>query len=138
MSAALLLTAASSSTPLAQESGMPRSSRADTQPSTMVHFEGCLFTETALTSPTPVVVPMGSAQTWVLTHVKPISGDVKEDDASKTTYGVAQAEQEQLRLLNGKRVGVTGRITQGDARPMLNVVSLREITGGCPVLPHLG
>lgn len=136
--AALLLAAASSTFTQAQESGLPRSSRADTQPSTMVHVEGCVFTESALTATMPVVVAMGSEQTWVLTHVKPISGDLKDDEASKTIYGVAQAEQEQLRLLNGKRVGVTGRITSGTARPMLNVVSIREISGGCPVLPSLG
>lgn len=136
--AALLLAAASSTFTLASEAGLPRSSPADTQPATKVHVEGCVFTESALTATKPVVVTMGSQHAWVLTQVKPIAGDLKEDVASKTTYGVTLADQDQLLLLNGKRVGVVGHITSGAVRPMLNVISIREISGGCPVLPSLG
>jgi len=45
-----------------------------------------------------------------------------------------------LRSLYGKPVGVVGRVSQaGQATPRqnLDVVSIREISGGCPTVPTL-
>lgn len=103
----------------------------------MVHFAGCLFTEPELTATMPVVVAEGSTHDWVLTHVKEIAGSVPEAEAAKTIYTLTKADQAQLRALHGKSVGVTGRIGAGPKRPHLEVVSIREISGGCPVLPSL-
>lgn len=102
---------------------------------TMVHFEGCVFPEAALTSATPVVVPSGSTQPYLLTNVKVVSGSVTDEQASKTIYTLVKADREELRVLYGKRVGVTGRLEGGGARPNLEVVGIREISGGCPTLP---
>jgi hypothetical protein len=112
-------------------------SAASAQRNTMLHLEGCLFTETALTSTTPIVVPAGSTQSYVLTQTKKISGAVSDEEVAKTTYGLDKADQEQLRLLYGKRVGVTGHVRPDPKRPKIDVVSIREISGGCPVLPNL-
>jgi hypothetical protein len=103
----------------------------------MVHFAGCLFTELELTATMPVVVAEGAAPTWVLTNVKEIAGSVPESEATKTIYTLTKADEAQLRTLHGKSVGVTGRIGTGPRRPHLDVVSIREISGGCPVLPSL-
>ena len=104
---------------------------------TMVHFEGCLFTEPALTATVPIVVPAGVPQKWVLTNVKVVAGDVKDEEAGRTTYGLATVKDDQARSFYSKRVGVTGRVAAGTPRPTLSVVDLREISGGCPTLPSL-
>lgn len=103
----------------------------------MVHVEGCVFPEAALTATKPVIVPAGTTQTYVLTNVKLIAGSIKEDEATKTTYTLAKGDQDQLRSLNGKRVGVVGHVAQAANRPGLSIVSIREISGGCPTLPTL-
>jgi hypothetical protein len=109
------------------------------QPSSgnMVHFEGCVFTETALTSTTPVVVPAGNTQSYVLTNIKVIAGSVSADEGAKNTYAMTKADQDQLRSLYGKRVGVVGKVSPSPKRPNLEVVSIREISGGCPTLPSV-
>lgn len=102
---------------------------------TMVHFEGCLFTETALTANPPILTaPIGN-QTYVLTAAKLIAGAIPEDEVAKTVYALDKVEQGDLRALYGKRVGVTGRVTQTPTRPRIDVVDLREISGGCPAIP---
>lgn len=107
------------------------------QAAAVVHFEGCLFTEPALTAKTPIVVPAGVPQKWVLTSVKVIAGDIKDEEATQTTYALTKVNDERARPFYGKRVGVTGRVSAGSPRPNLDVVDLREISGGCPVLPSL-
>ena len=111
-----------------QESASPAS-----QPN--VHLEGCLFTEAGLTATAPVIIPAGSTQTYILTNAKVIAGSVSEDEVAKTTYALSYADQEELRSFHGKRVGVVGRAAASPERPKLDVVSIREISGGCPTLP---
>jgi hypothetical protein len=110
---------------------------ASAQANTMIHLEGCVFTETALTATTPVVIPAGTTQAYVLTHTKKISGSQPDDEVAKTIYALDKIDQDQLRALYGKRVGVTGRVKTAPKRPQIEVVSIREISGGCPVLPSL-
>jgi hypothetical protein len=121
---------AASASSAAQRSGQ-------SSPSPMVHFEGCLFTESALTAKMPIVVPVGTTEGWVLTHVKALAGEIKDDEASRTTYTLGKMPPELGRQFYGKRVGVTGRVSGGTPRPTLNIVDVREISGGCPVLPNL-
>jgi hypothetical protein len=102
-----------------------------------VHFEGCVFTETALTSTTAVVIPVGSTQSYILTNIKVIAGTVSADEAAKNIYAMTKVDQEELRSLYGKRVGVVGKVSPSPKRPNLEVVSIREISGGCPTLPSL-
>lgn len=126
--------------PLLTSGPNPPAPQAAAQPATqptMVHFEGCLFTESSLTATMPIVVPAGTTQKWVLTHVKVISGAIGDDEASRTTYALNKMEPELGRSFYGKRVGVTGRVSPATPRPTLEVVDLREISGGCPVLPSL-
>jgi len=104
-----------------------------------VHFEGCVFPEAALNSATPIV-PSTSTAPYVLTNVKVISGVIKDEEAAKTTYTLTTATADELRSLYGKRVGVVGRVNQAGqtpTRPNLDVVSIREISGGCPTVPTL-
>jgi hypothetical protein len=111
---------------------------AASQPSSnMVHFEGCVFTEAALTSTTPIVIPVGTTQSYVLTNIKAIAGSVSADEAAKNTYALTKADQEQMRSLYGKRVGVVGKVTPAPKRPNLEIVSIREISGGCPTMPSV-
>lgn len=102
-----------------------------------VHVEGCLFTEQELTAPAPLVVTSETAYAWILTNVKPIAGPLTEDDAAKTIYAIGKLDQAQLRSFHSKRVGVVGRVGPGSPRPTLDVVSIREISGGCPTLPRV-
>lgn len=102
-----------------------------------VHFEGCLFTEPALTATMPIVVPSGVPQTWVLTGAKVIAGPMKDADVEKQIYVLTTVEQDQARAFYGKRVGIVGRVGKGATHPTLDVISIRDISGGCPVLPNL-
>ena len=42
-----------------------------------------------------------------------------------------------MRSLNGKRVGVTGRVSKTDSGARIEVVDLREISGGCSTVPNM-
>lgn len=121
----------STTTPASQLAPRPASQQ------TVVHFEGCLFTEPALTAMTPLVVPVGVPQPWVLTNVKVIAGDIPDEEAARTIYTLKKAKDDQVRGFYSKRVGVTGRVTPATPRPTLDVVDIREISGACPVLPRL-
>jgi hypothetical protein len=100
-----------------------------------IHVEGCLFTEAGLASGTPVIIPAGSTQSYVLTNTKLIAGSISEEEAAKTIYVLSQGNQDELRSFHTKRVGVVGRAGSGSDRPRLDIVSIREISGGCPTLP---
>lgn len=106
---------------------------ADTAPK--VHFEGCVFTEAALTATKPIVVTAGTHQAFVLTNVKVIAGSVPDAEASRHVYALDGTEQEALLRMNGKRVGVVGRVVNATPRPKLEIISVRDISGGCPTLP---
>ena len=99
---------------------------------TMVHFEGCVFPERALSSDKPVVVPSGSVEDYILTHTKIIAGSNPKTDG---IFTLDHVEQDRLRDLIGKRVGVTGRIDEESERPEFRVTSIREIVGTCPRTP---
>ena len=104
---------------------------------TSVHVEGCVFTQQELTATSPAVIPVGSTQTYILTDLRVIAGALSADDAAKTNYTLTKGDQEQLRSFHGKRVGVVGRTGPGTPRPTLEVVSIRDISGGCPALPKV-
>ena len=104
---------------------------------TSVHVEGCVFTQEELTAKMPAVVPVGSTQTYILTDLTVIAGALSADDAAKTIYTLTKGDQEELRSFHGKRVGVVGRTGPGTPRPTLEVVSIRDISGGCPTLPRV-
>lgn len=122
-----------------QESGAPRQSQATAPVSSnpMVHLEGCVFVPEALDSPTPVSIVTGRSYTYLLTHGKVISGPLTDEVVGRTTYLLDKVAQDELRGYYGKRVGVTGRVGSEPVRPKLEVVSIREVSGGCPVLPRL-
>jgi hypothetical protein len=107
------------------------------QDNSMIHLEGCVFTETALTATMPIVIPANGSQSYILTHTKLIAGSMSAEEVAKTTYALDKVDQEQLRSVYGKRVGVTGRVRTAPTRPKIEIVSVREISGGCPVLPSL-
>lgn len=117
--------------------GQQPAAAASQSSSNKVHFEGCVFTEAALTSTTPIIIPVGSTQSYVLTNIKAIAGSVSADEAAKNTYALTKADQEQMRSLYGKRVGVVGIVTPAAKRPNLEIVSIREISGGCPTMPSV-
>jgi len=100
----------------------------------IVHFEGCVFPGRALTASGPVVAAT-SGETYVLTHTKIVAGtaESQEEEAPLTLREVAE---ERLRALNGKRVGVTGRIDASAKPRAFQVVSIREIAGTCPTRPN--
>ena len=104
-------------------------------PGTMVHFEGCLFTESALMASTPILVAPAGTQTYVLTDAKHLAGKVSEEEVAKTIYTLDKVDQAEMRANYGKRVGVVGNLAGGAPRPKLEVASIREISGGCPAIP---
>ena len=79
----------------------------------------------------------GVPQTWVLTSVKVIAGQLKDTDVAKQVYLLNKVDQTQAQAFYGKRVGVVGHVGAGATHPTLEVISMREISGGCPVLPNL-
>ncbi len=101
----------------------------------MVHFEGCVFTESALTASPPVLMAPSGTQTYVLTDAKHIAGKVSEEEVAKTIYTLDKVDQAEMRSNYGKRVGVVGNVASGSPRPKLEVASIREISGGCPAVP---
>lgn len=107
------------------------------EPRPVVHLEGCVFTESSLTGTVPDTISAGSVLAYVLTQVKVISGAVPADVAAKTTYSLKDVDQDRMRSLYRKRVGVTGRTGTGSDRPDLDVVSIREISGGCSPRPDV-
>ncbi len=107
------------------------------QPATaVVHIEGCVFPESALTATAPVV-SVATAQAFVLTDIKVIAGDIDDEDAAGIIYTVKTTDPAPLRSLNQKRAGVTGRVTAGTPRPSFDIVSIREISGSCPPVPRV-
>ena len=85
-------------------------------PVRMCTSESCVFPEAALTSAASIV-PAASTGPYVLTNVKVISGVVTDEVASKTAYTLAKVNQDELRMLYGKRVGVTGRVSETPTPP---------------------
>jgi hypothetical protein len=134
VSAAVLCLGASlaSQTP----SNAAQESRATTTASTSgpnLHLEGCVFPERALTSATPVPVPAGSVDRYVLTNTKIIAGS---DATEGSMFKLDEVAQDRLRDLSGKRVGVTGRSEGASDGAALRVTSIREIVGTCPPTPR--
>lgn len=93
---------------------------------TRVHLEGCLLPEQGLSGTRSRFAPADPNATYILTESKVIAGPDDAVDA-EGELKVQHDEPKQLRDLAGKRVGVTGDIS--DAK--LSVVSIREIVGGC-------
>jgi hypothetical protein len=116
--------------------GLPaagQESQTQSQQATMVHVEGCVFPQRALTASKAVLMPAGSTDAYFLTNINVIAapGDGIDD---KSVFKLDRVAQERLRALIGKRVGVTGRIERS-ADPLFRVTSIREIVGICPVTP---
>lgn len=102
---------------------------------TAVHLEGCVFAKQALSSPKPVAIPFGTTQDYVLTDVKVIAVASGVAVADGQIFKIAQVPQDRLRELAGQRVGVTGRTGGSGELSPLEVTSIREIAGTCPVVP---
>lgn len=103
--------------------------------STTVHFEGCVFPERAVSSNPPYIVPAGSAEDFLLTNTRAVSGSEPGTEDPGVMYKLEQVTLERLSALTGKRVGVTGRIEKEPELPAFQVVSIREISGWCPNRP---
>jgi hypothetical protein len=88
-----------------------------------------------MSSSKPVVVPYGSVEDYVLTDIKPVAIANGVGDPTGRVFSLQQVDQDRLRQLNGKRVGVTGRIEDKPDLPKLDAVSIVEITGSCPATP---
>lgn len=120
----------------AQQSAIPESQATEPRETTAgskIHLEGCLYPERALSAAKPVIVPAGSVEPYVLTDTKHISGEPRSDEAR--VFALHEVAPDRLRALNGKRVGVTGRVAEQTGMPALHVISLREIVGACPAVP---
>lgn len=119
-------------TPAAQEGAAPQESANDKK----VNVEGCLFPNRALSSPDPVVVPADSREDFVVTDAKVISASpgIKNVDGQK--FKLSGVEQDRLRELNGKRVGVSARLEDKPGMGQLNVISILETAGSCPATPR--
>ena len=119
----------------AQAPAQESSSASGSPSNTSVHLEGCLFTEAGLSATAPIIIPAGSTQTYILTNGKVIAGSVSDEEAAKTNYQLSYGNQEEMRSFHGRRVGVVGRVAETPKGKSLEVVSIREISGGCPATP---
>ena len=123
----------------AQQSQAPKSGPAGPPPSARstaaVHLEGCVFPKRALSSPKPVVIPFGTVQDYVLSDIKVIAVASGVNVADGQIFKIDQVPQDRLRELAGRRVGVTGRTGGSGELSPLEVTSIREIMGTCPVVP---
>jgi hypothetical protein len=120
----------------AQAPAQELSSASGSPSNTSVHLEGCLFTEAGLSATTPIIIPAGSTQTYILTNGKVIAGSVSDEEAATTHYQLSYGNQAELRSFHGRRVGVVGRVAATPKGKSLEVVSIREISGGCPAMPR--
>ena len=102
-----------------------------------VNLEGCVFPKRALSS-APVTGPAGSAgnvDDYVVTDTHVISASTGLPALEGRVFTVKGVEQEKLRELIGKRVDVSARVDDKPSAPELQVISLIETVGLCPVVP---
>jgi hypothetical protein len=103
---------------------------------TTVHLEGCVFPKRALTEKQPVTVPEGKVEDYVLSETTVVAVAEGTTVAPGTVLALQQADAALLRQLTGHWVGVTGRTESKPDMAVLQVVSIRETTGGfCPTVP---
>jgi hypothetical protein len=100
-----------------------------------VSLEGCVFPKRALSSKEPVTVPAGSVEEYVVTDTHVISASTGLPALEGRVFTAKGVEQEPLRGLIGKRVLVSARVDDKPPMPELQVISMVENVGSCPVVP---
>ena len=119
-----------------QEHGKSTTAQPSSTSDRKVHVQGCVFPKRALTSPTPVIVPAGAVEDYVLTDLSVISASEGLTVPKDTVFQLDQVDQNQLRQYIGKSVGVVGRVDDKPGASQLHVISIRETMGtACPVVP---
>jgi len=98
-----------------------------------LHVEACLFPKRALSSTQPVTVLPGSNEDYVVTDTKVISASPGVNGDRQ--FLLKDVTQDELRQLAGKRVGVSARVEEKPDLPELRVISIRETSGSCPLVP---
>ena len=120
----------------AQSPGTAQSSTAQTSATEKkLHVAGCVFPKKALTASAPVAVYPGSVDDYILSDTKVISASPGLTSADNRIFTLMQVDQERLRSLIGKRVSVSARVSDTDQLPQLQVISLIETVGSCPIRP---
>ncbi len=102
---------------------------------TNLYLEGCVFPKMALSGTMPSIVPVGTVEDYVLSDTKVLSAADGVDTSGVTLLQLAQVSQPRLRALIGKRVGVTGHVEAKPDLPVMDVTSIRPISGECPARP---
>lgn len=103
---------------------------------TTVHLEGCVFPKRALAEKRPVTVSEGKTEDYILSETRIVAVAEGTVVAPNTVFALQLTDAERLRQLAAHWVGVTGRIDSKADMPVLQVVSIRETTGGfCPAVP---
>jgi len=117
--------------PAGQESTAP----ANTVNEKKVNLEGCVFPKRALTSKEPVTAPAGSVEEYVVTDTHVIAFSPGLPALEGRVFKVNGGEQAELRALIGKRVLVSARVDDKPSMPELQLISMVENVGSCPVVP---
>ena len=115
-----------------QPSTSPQTSDAERK----VHLEGCVFPKRALQTTAPIIVPQGSNEDYILSDPKVISASPGVTVPDGKIFKLDRVASETLRALIGQRVGVTARVDEKPGLSELQVIGIREISGGCPVAPR--
>ena len=100
-----------------------------------VSLEGCVFPKRALSSKEPVTVPAGSVEEYVVTNANVIAVTPGLAALEGRVLKVNGVEQAELRALVGKRALVSARVDDKPSMPDLQVISIVESVGSCPVVP---
>lgn len=120
--------------------GAPPAGQDGTAPATAVNekkvnLEACVFPKRALSSKAPVTVSAESVEDYVVTDTHVISASPGLPALEGRVFKVNGVDQAELRKLIGKRAGVSARLDDTPSMPELQVISMGETTGLCPVVP---
>ena len=117
--------------PATQEGAAPQSSADEKK----VNLEGCVFPNRTLSSPDPVAVQADSREDFVVTDTKVISASPGIKNVEGQKFRLNGVQQDRLRELSGKRVGVSARLEEKPGMGQLNVISILEAVGSCSATP---
>jgi hypothetical protein len=99
------------------------------------NLEACVFPKRALSSTTVVTVPEGSVEDYVVTDTHVISVSPGLPALEGRVFKVTGGDPAKLRGLIGKRVQLSARVDDKPSMPELQVISMIESVGSCPVVP---
>jgi hypothetical protein len=117
----------------------PSTTAMNTSSKTTMQIEGCVFPKEDLSDMKPPFVTAASVMDYVLTDTNLLTAAPGVMVKENQIFDLTGPTQDRLRALIGKRVGVTGHVQSKSPYSVMEVTSIRPISGECPYKPtHQG